>query len=206
MMRLTEAIESRNSVRNFLPDPVPVEDLKELARLASLAPSVNNYQPWEYIAVTNRELLTSMADLVRTRIQSIPENDSKHSATIKRQVEFFATFFEQAPALIALTMEDYETILEKGVNLSHKEINEIRNYPDMQSAGASVQNLLLAAVSMGYGACWMSAPMVARAELESMLEVKSGRRLICFVALGKPATSPTQREKKPVDELFRLIE
>ncbi len=204
-MDLVAAIESRVSVRSFLPDPVPIPDLKELARLASLAPSVNNYQPWEYIGITSKELMVRMANVVRDRIRNLPENDSKYSSSVRRQVEFFATFFDQAPALIAITMEDYESVLEKGVSLSHEEINQQRNYPDLQSVGASVQNLLLAAVGMGYGACWMSAPMVASKELEAMIGLKSGHRLICFVALGKPASIPVLRGKKKIDEIFRLI-
>jgi len=76
----------------------------------------------------------------------------------------------------------------------------------LQSAGACIQTLLLAAVDMGYGACWMSAPMVAEKELEEMLQVNPPFRLISFVAMGKPAKELSPRVKKPIDEMLRVIE
>lgn len=205
-MELKAAIEGRVSVRQFLPEPVPVNDIKEITRLASLAPSVNNYQPWRFIGITNKVLLHRMADSVRAKIAAIPENDSKFSLNVKKQVDFFATFFENAPALIAVCMEKYETVLEKGVALSHDEINEMRNSPDLQSAGACIQNLLLSAVDLGYGACWMSAPMIASKDLEEMLDIAEPFNLVSFVAVGKPTKPSSPREKKPIDEMFRMIE
>ncbi|MFP4555443.1 MAG: nitroreductase family protein [Bacteroidales bacterium] len=205
-MELKTAIERRTSVRQFLPDPVPVSDLKEVSRLASLAPSVNNYQPWRFIAITNKDVLHKMASIVRARLAAIPENGSKYSLNVKKQVDFFATFFEHAPALIAVCMENYETVLEKGVTLSHEEINEMRNSPDLQSTGACIQNLLLSAVDLGYGACWMSAPMIASNELEEMLGVSEPFKLVSFVAVGKSAKPYSPRDKKPIGEMFRIID
>lgn len=204
-MELKTAIETRASVRQFLPESIDVNHIKEMVRLASLAPSVNNYQPWHFIAITNKEFLTQMANVVREKIFALPDNDSRFSSNVKNQVEFFATFFEQAPALIAICMDSYETVLEKGVTLSHDEINQMRNSPDLQSTGACIQNLLLAAVDMGYGACWMSAPMVASNKLEEMLSVNSSSKLISFVAVGRPLKPVKPREKKPVEDMFREI-
>lgn len=203
-MELKEAIKKRTSIRTFKDDPVPVEDLKELVRMGGDAPSVNNYQPWKFIAVTNKKMLEEMAFKVKDAIENIPENASKASKNVKSQVEWFATFFENAPALIALTMEEYESILEKAVQMSHEEINVSRNFPDIQSAGAAIQNILLTAVDMGYGACWMSAPMMAKEALEETLNVKDPYHLIAFVAVGKPNSDKKPREKKPLDEIFEL--
>ncbi|PKP35776.1 MAG: hypothetical protein CVT98_10030, partial [Bacteroidetes bacterium HGW-Bacteroidetes-15] len=100
----------------------------------------------------------------------------------------------------------YETVLEKGITLSHDEINVMRNSPDIQSTGACIQNFLLAAVDMGYGACWMSAPMVAREDIEKMLDIDDSTKLISFVAVGKPLKESKPREKKPIDDMFRVIE
>jgi nitroreductase len=97
-------------------------------------------------------------------------------------------------------------VLEKGVTVSHEEINRIRNYPDIQSAGACIQNMLLAAVDLGYGACWLSAPMIAKQEIESILKLKEGFHLIAFVAVGKPDRPVVPKEKKAVDEMIELID
>lgn len=205
-MDLKLAIEKRTSIRNFTDENVPVNDLKELVRRAGLAPSVNNYQPWKFYVVTNKKVLSDMAIKVADKIKELPANDSIAAKNVKSQVEWFATFFENAPAVIAMVMEDYESILEKGVKLSHDEINKLRNFPDMQSAGAAIQNMLLSAVDMGYGACWLSAPMMAKESLEKILEVELPYHLIAFVAVGKPARDLQPKSKKPMEEIFKLID
>ena len=46
------AIATRQSVRAFLPDPVPRETVAEILELASRAPSGTNTQPWKAIVLT----------------------------------------------------------------------------------------------------------------------------------------------------------
>ena len=205
-MDLKQTIEKRTSIRNFTDEKVPIKDLQELVRRAGLAPSVNNYQPWKFIVITNKEVLSKMAIKVSEKIKELPSNKSIASKNVKSQVEWFATFFENAPAVIAMVMEDYESVLEKGVNLTHEEINKLRNFPDMQSAGAAIQNILLSAVDLGYGACWLSAPMMAKESLEKILFVENPYHLIAFVAIGKPARELQPKSKKTLDEIFKLID
>ena len=205
-MELKDIIEKRTSIRNFMDEAIPLEDLKELVRRGGLAPSVNNYQPWKFYAITNKTLLSKMAEAISGKIKELPANDSIAAKNVKTQVEWFATFFEKAPALIALAMEDYESVLEKGVKMSHDKINEIRNYPDIQSAGAAIQNILLSAVDMNYGACWMSAPMIAKNQLEKLLGIETHLHLIAFVAVGKPAKDKSPKTKKDLDDILVIID
>jgi nitroreductase len=205
-MELKQAIETRTSVRVYKNEPVPVADLREMVRLASLAPSVANSQPWKFVIVTNKNLLADMARKVALQLEEIPPNESRAAKNVKSQVEWFATFFQDAPALVGLAMESYESVLEKGVVMSHDEINRLRNYPDIQSAGASIQNLLLAAVDMGYGACWLSAPMMAKDELEKMIGLDENWKLIAFVAIGRPEKPPVKKPVKSIDDLIKVIE
>ena len=45
------AVESRRTVRDFLPDPVPKEVLDRALDAARLAPSSSNLQPWEFVII-----------------------------------------------------------------------------------------------------------------------------------------------------------
>lgn len=45
------AVESRRTVRDFLPDPVPQEVLDRCLDAARLAPSSSNLQPWEFVII-----------------------------------------------------------------------------------------------------------------------------------------------------------
>jgi len=205
-MELKTAIEKRTSIRSFKDQPLPVDDLKELVRRAGQAPSVNNYQPWKFYAITRKKLLEKMAEAVKQRIEELPANHSIASKNIRAQVEWFATFFQDAPAVIALAMEEYESVLEKGVTTSHQDINILRNYPDIQSAGAAIQNILLSAVDMGYGACWLSAPMMAKEDLEKIIGIAEPYHLMAFVAVGLPSKDIRPKNKKDLKEIFELLD
>jgi nitroreductase len=45
------AVESRRTVRDFLPDSVPQEVLDRCLEAARLAPSSSNLQPWEFVVI-----------------------------------------------------------------------------------------------------------------------------------------------------------
>ena len=201
-MEFKEVVESRSSIRSFKTDKIKSEDLREMVRLGAMAPSVNNYQPWKFIVITNNALLQKMANIVAEKISALPVNNSQSASNIISQVEWFATFFRQAPSLIALTMDKSETVLEKSVTLSPVEINSMRNFPDIQSAGACIQNILLAASDLGYGACWLSAPMMAKQELEKILEIQNSSSLMAFVAVGRAIHPPKPKTRKNIDEIL----
>ncbi len=208
-MELREVIEKRASVRKFKADAVPVDDLREMAKLAGRAPSVNNTQPWRFVAVTNKDTLHCMSKSVKEKINNLlPDGDSEEAAKAKAQVDWFSTFFADAPAVMVVLARPYEAVVDKAIgsggSVSHEAINEMRGHPDIQSIGAAVQNLLLTATDMGYGACWLSGPLVARQEIEACLEITSPWRIAAMVAIGKPASEVTQREKKPIEEIFEV--
>ena len=55
-LTVTEAIESRRSIRRFVPEPMNQDDLREMLRLASLAPSAWNAQTWRFAVVQDPQL------------------------------------------------------------------------------------------------------------------------------------------------------
>jgi len=63
-MDVFEAIYGRRSIRSYLDDPVPDEDLEKILEAATMAPSAGNLQPWEFIVVRDdvrKELLARAA-------------------------------------------------------------------------------------------------------------------------------------------------
>lgn len=208
-MELKQAIEKRTSIRKFSDDLVPLADLKEMVRRAGMAPSVNNSQPWKFIAITNQNILQAMARAVQLKIDILFPNTGGKDASVKTTINTFSTIFVNAPAVIAIASEPYEAVSDKLLAssfLTHDDLNDLRSFPDIQSIGASVQNILLTAVEMGYGACWLSGLLVAREELENILKIEHPWKLVTFVAVGKPVGGPKPKEKKGLDEIFSAIE
>ena len=60
-MQTWEAITSRRNVRSFADRPVPVADLGQILEAGRRAPSSQNWQPWDFILVTDAGQLRALA-------------------------------------------------------------------------------------------------------------------------------------------------
>ncbi len=176
-MELKDVIEKRASIRMFMDEKIPIEDIKEMVRRAGLAPSINNSQPWKFITITNEEIIEQMGKIVQKKVMEyFPHENVKEKMVAQAKVLRFSSFFMDAPVIIAVEMSPYKTVIEellKGRELSIENVNRLRNYPNIQSVGAAVENLILSAFDLGYGACWLSGLLIARNELEDLLGVSS---------------------------------
>ena len=56
MLDFHEAVASRRTIRDFLPEPVPPEVLDRCLDAARLAPSSSNLQPWEFVVIRDPEV------------------------------------------------------------------------------------------------------------------------------------------------------
>jgi len=206
-MEFSEVVQRRASVRQFRPDPVDPRHVEEMVRLAGLAPSPNNQQPWRFVAISDRKLLARMGEAVRHKLTVLlPEPADEEGKRARARVEWFSTFFAEAPLVVAVAMSHYHAIVDEalvGSDLTHDDMNALRGRPDIQCIGAAVQNLLLAATDMGYGGCWLSGPLIARAELQQLLGLGAPWALMAMVAIGKAAAiQNVHRERKPLPEIF----
>ncbi len=209
-MELKDVIEKRVSIRQFTDKQVPKEHIKEIVRRAGLAPSINNSQPWIFTAIINQDIIQEMGKIVQKKVlEYFPHENVKEKMVAQAKVLRFSSFFMDAPVLIAVEMCPYQTVIEellKGRELNLDDVNRLRNYPNIQSIGAAVENLILSAFDLGYGACWLSGLLIARNELEELLKIKSPNTLAACVAIGNPREFLSQREKKPLEEFFKVID
>ncbi len=61
-MTYTDLLHTRRSVRNYREDPVPVDLIREMIDESTLAPSAGNGQPWQFIIITDKNLMKTMSD------------------------------------------------------------------------------------------------------------------------------------------------
>ncbi|HHE47647.1 MAG TPA: nitroreductase family protein, partial [Candidatus Acetothermia bacterium] len=74
---------------------------------------------------------------------------------------------------------------------------------DVQAIGDRPQNMLLAAHSVGLGACWIGR--VRDEQVERVLGAEEHDELMMRIPIGYPAESPAPKERKPLSELVRRI-
>ncbi|PLR96848.1 nitroreductase family protein [Bacillus sp. T33-2] len=61
-LSVKDAIQSRHSIRKFVQEPIPREDLDQIFSLVRLAPSAWNVQPWRFHVVTDAGLKEKLQD------------------------------------------------------------------------------------------------------------------------------------------------
>jgi nitroreductase len=64
-MQTWDAITSRRNVRTFADRPVAAADLDQILEAGRRSPSSQNWQPWDFIVVTQREQLRELATVWR---------------------------------------------------------------------------------------------------------------------------------------------
>ena len=56
-METWDALRARRNVRQFTEQPVPEEALDRILEAGRRAPSAGNWQPWNFVVVTDRALV-----------------------------------------------------------------------------------------------------------------------------------------------------
>jgi len=62
-MDFYEVIETRRSVRDYKPEPIPDNILKKILNSARIAPSGSNRQPWKFIIIKDEKIKKKMIPL-----------------------------------------------------------------------------------------------------------------------------------------------
>jgi len=62
-METQEAIRSRRNVRQFTGQPISAADLDSILAAGCLAPSAKNWQPWDFVVVTDSEQLGRLSQV-----------------------------------------------------------------------------------------------------------------------------------------------
>jgi nitroreductase len=142
-----------------------------MVELAVRAANAGNAQMWRFVAVDDLVTQVAMRQAVDEAIDEMaawPELAGKGKEI--KALRAYSTFFVDAPLVMAvfglpyLTRAD-EMLLARGLGVEERD--RLRARPDLQSIGAAVQLLCTAAYALGYGSCWMTAPVLAAPAIES---------------------------------------
>jgi nitroreductase len=191
-MNTLQAIAQRRSIRKFEDKPIPKETLEQVLKAATEAPSGKNRQPWHFYVVQGdkrAEMVRLMREgIAKLEAQGVNSGSSKWSANI----------MEQAPVTV-FVFNPYAEVGQALQNIGDWLMNTV----DVQSAGAAIQNMLLAALDLGLGSLWICDVFYAIEELSGWLG--ETHQLIAAVALGYPAESPDPRPRKPLGEVVEWV-
>ncbi len=202
---LLELLKTRRSIRRFTRQAVPREVIRKLLEAARWAPSNHNRQPWKFVVWDEPKAIAALADCVRQKLTEKLNQLPAIAAGYAEEMVHYATFFAQAPVLIAALHKEpiraSASVLEGTKNPSL-----ISGEP--LSVAMAVENILLAATTLGLGSCVLTGPLLVDQAVADELKVGAGLELNCLLALGYPAETPEPPRRKGLEQIveFHKIE
>ncbi|MDX9872072.1 MAG: nitroreductase family protein [Clostridia bacterium] len=194
-MNLQEALEKRRSIRKYKDTPVSSGILLQLAEAAKWAPNNANVQPWEFVFITEPDLLAKVSEHIRltlfaywsqVRVEDLPEEK------LNKIVSKF-TNFGPVPVYLLACIDTRAGRLKP----AYKEWNDLWNH---HSTACALNNLMLAAAAEGLGTCWLGVPSWNPEKLRNLLGIPEYIQVIAVSPLGYPDEAPAPPPRKPAEE------
>lgn len=197
ILNVREAAEQRRSIRAYEPEPIAHEELEEILRVAGLAPSAFNLQPWRFIVVETPD--------VKERLALAANN--------QRQVR-------SAPAVIVLYTDMAETLatvdetihpgMDAAARARARQLvlglfgSQAEADREAWAAGQgyiALGYLLLAAEAHGY----QTSPMTGfnPAQVKELLGLPHNVRIPALVAIGRGAEAGFPHHRHEVERVLR---
>lgn len=191
-MSLLEGVNSLRSVRKFKPDSIPDDKLKIILESASKAASGSNTQPWEFVVVRDAKVKAHLKEpMLRTWLERLA-GGSGVSARMR-------DVYDEATEMLRNT-EKVPVIIYCCVNLNRVGKSEEVRYASIYPA---VQNLMLAAHSLGLATCLTvhgSTPTRGEPEVKKILGIPEHVKIACLIYLGRPAVRLGLPRRKPIEK------
>ena len=180
-----DAIRARRSTRSFLDRQIEPEKLEALLDAATWAPSGGNNQSWLFTAIQREDALLKLNGLVREGfLRWEPDDDypGKLGARSASQKEGYNFYYHAPTVIIASNKPNYENA--------------------MADCALALENIFLAAWSMGLGSCYLNQLHWLRNDpgvREFLFELGIPREhTICSAAAvgyaGKEAVAPPRKQ------------
>ena len=200
-LSVTEAIQARRSIRDFETAPLPEADVLEILRLASLAPSSSNTQPWRFVVVTN--------DDMRVKLREAGYNQRQYAtapviiAVVADGEDMLASVEETAHP----NMQNDPAALDRYLSgtrsrLAKLSVEERKTWAAEQTV-YTVSYLTLAAQSMGYDTSVMGG--FDGAKVAALLEIPAHAKVVVMVTLGRGTEPGFPHHRHSVERISRFI-
>ena len=168
-MDVLEAIRGRRSVRAFMSDKDVLEETVE---------TLVDAARWAPSAgnIQPWEFIIVRKPEIKKRLAQAAYNQS---------------FLEEAPVVIVVCADENRSSEGYG--------QRGRTLYCLQDTAAAIQNIHLAAHSVGLGTCWVGA--FKEEEAGEVLKIPQGIRPVALIPVGYPSKFPSPRRKRPVDKI-----
>lgn len=196
-MTVSEAISKRRSIRRFRERVIPMEDVEAIISAGILAPSAKNRQPWRFIVVSGEEK-AGMLDAMRRGLDKERANEGLFpgASEFVHWADHTARIMAMAPVTVFVMNADESALWIDGT--FPQKIWDIAN---IQSIGAAIENMILAATERGIGSLWICDIFFAYRELVEWLGEEG--QMVAAVSFGYAAEDPAARPRAPLADVVK---
>lgn len=180
-----EHIEQRRSIRSFMDRPVSEEDLLTILRAANQAPSAHNQQSWRFVVIRGQRK-KELVDLIKARAGEFP----KAASVLLRMA---ARSIHSAPVVVVVA--NTGELINHGTDLFQIEKDQALDFfktMEIQSSAAAIQNLLVAATSLGLATVWLGILFLIKDDVLRLMGEQAGE-FMAVIPVGyaaKPGKAP----------------
>lgn len=174
-------LKSRHSCRSFASDPVDERIIQNLSDAFALSPQAGGKRHLNCRFITDRVVIRNLIergqDSFSAFCQGIPYPLIGEEVARYGGEHFF--WFAEAPALAVVTCRKTPAFLQQSAGNKASLI-----WGGELSAAMASFSLLLAAETIGLGACCLTGPLIVWREIEEFLGIPKRDSLILLIALG----------------------
>jgi nitroreductase len=197
-MPLAQAMETQRTVRRLRPDPVDDDTVLRCIELALRAPTGGNRQQWEWVVVRDPDVKHQLARLNRQswsvrkrfgRRRPHPFSEDK----IAEAMQWQADHFEEVPVVVVACLRGSRPLFLPASTATY-----------YASIYPSVQNLLLAARSLGLGAALTTLPLWSTILARRTLGLPRWVTPCAVIPMGWPRGRYGPTTRRPVGEVVHV--
>ncbi len=192
-----QSIQRRHSVRSFTDREVSDDLITVLLMAANSAPSAHNQQSWRFAVIRDKKK-QELAHLVTSNAGSFP----KPASTLLRMA---ARSIISAPVTIAVA--NTGELIEHGAHLFKIEKEMAKDFfrtMEIQSSAAAVENMLLAATSLGLSTVWLGILFLMKDNVLKFLGEPKGE-FMAVVPVGYAVRPGVGPQKKSLEMKVRYL-
>ena len=217
---ISKIVSERSSKRNFLPDAVDINVIKNIIRDASRAPSGTNTQPWKVTCVTGetkKKLTNAVLDAAekghaKLEYEYMPAKLKEPYISRKRAVgyalyELYGIKRDDYPARKAAGLRNFQ-FFGAPVGLFFRMDRELL-HGSWLDAGMFMQNIMILARGKGLETCPQQAWCEFGPVVHEVLNIPDDEVIISGMSMGYAAEAPENTlvsERVPLDDFTTFLD